>query len=494
MLPIDAPPQLPSAPVEISVTAERIDVGNGVHMGMLGLNYQRLFTPNWSAGLSAYGAATGDRGGFFAWGANGAYRQSWGPWQAETGLFVGGGGGSPGWVGGGLMLRPHLEVSRGLGPWRLGVGASRVKFPNGQVDSSQPYVSLRWTGDRYLGPGSGLTAAQPDAAWKNRAFESELVGVLGAYSPDKPPSRSGLGQQGSLRYGGLAYRRSLDAGAWLGGTPYVGLTTLGAMGGGYDGYAELAGTLGLQWRLAAVPSLAFRAEAGLGAGGAGATVDTGGGALAKVSGALVWQPTPQFSVATMLGRVQSRGPFSAREARVELAWRFWDVLPTGGPVLASPGPQPQAAEWAPWQVSLGAVRYTDMLRDSGLSLPMSMVALKLERQFGPNWRLVTLANTAATGQAGGYAAGHIGAGWMSGPLAGSPLQLGAEASIGAAGGGSVTVSGGLIAQAQLQARYALSPDWALQFEVGRLRSVRGNLSSPLVGLNLVSSFSRLEGR
>lgn len=58
------------------------------------------------------------------------------------------------------------------------------------------------------------------------------------------------------------------------------------------------------------------------------------------------------------------------------------------------------------------------------------------------------------------------------------------------GGGSVTVNGGLIAQA----RYALSPDRAIQVGLGRLRSVRGDLSSPLVGVNLVSSFSLLEGR
>jgi hypothetical protein len=122
------------------------------------------------------------------------------------------------------------------------------------------------------------------------------------------------------------------------------------------------------------------------------------------------------------------------------------------------------------------------------------VALKLERQFGPHWRLLTQANTAATGHAGGYAAGHIGLGWMTEALAGTPLHLGVESTVGAAGGGSVTVSGGLIAQTQLQARYAISPSWAVQVEVGRLRAVRGDLSSPFVGVNLVSSFSMLEGR
>jgi hypothetical protein len=494
MLPIDAPPQLPSAPVEISVTAEQVHVGGGVHMGMLGLDYRRLFTPQWSAGLSAYGAATGDRGGFFAWGAHGTYRQTWGPWQAETGLFAGGGGGSPAWVGGGLMLRPHVELSRAVGAWRLGVGASRVKFPNGQVDSSQPYVSLRWSADRYLGPGGGAPSLAWDAAGSARAADSELAGVLGVYRPTRPPGRGETGKQGSLQYGGLAYRRSLDTGPVLGATPYVGLTTLGAVGGGYDGYAELTGAMGLQWRAAMWPSLALRIEAALGAGGAGATVDTGGGGLAKASGALVWQATPNVSMSAVLGHVRSLGRFDANEARLELAWRFRDILPAGaGGGRRTEGPAPAELAWTPWSVCAGWSRYASTLRDDGSSSPMGMIALRLERRFGPHWRLVTQASTAATGQAGGYAAGQIGAGWMSQRLAGSPLQWGLEASVGAAGGGSVRVDGGRIGQAQLQARYALSPDWAVQIDVGRLRSLRGDLSTPLLGVSLVSLFSMLEG-
>jgi hypothetical protein len=123
-----------------------------------------------------------------------------------------------------------------------------------------------------------------------------------------------------------------------------------------------------------------------------------------------------------------------------------------------------------------------------------MIALRLERQFTPNWRLVTIASTGATGRAGGYAAGQIGAAWMSSPLANSNVQWGIEASIGAAGGGSVTVNGGLIGQAQIQARYTLSPDWALQVDAGQLQGLRGNLSSPLIGISLVSLFSMPEAR
>ena len=496
MLPIDAPPLPPPVPVEITLTTERVDVGDGVSMGMVGLNYQRQFTPNLAAGLAVYGATTGDRGGFFAWGANGAYRRAFGPWQAETGLFVGGGGGSPGWVGGGLMLRPHVEISRAVGPLRLGLGVSRVKFPNGQVSSTQPYATLRWSTSTFLGPGGESATLSNGASLLGQTADSEFAGVVGVYKPSKSPRRDASGGTGALQYGGLAFRRSLGGERWLGGKPYATITTLGAIGGGYDGYAELTGGFGLQWRTAAVPQFALRAEAAVGSSGAGSTVDTGGGLIGKVGGALVWQPMPNLSVSALLGRVQSRGRFSANEARLELAWRLWDVVPGGSfDTSASDGaPVPIGLKWSPWGVSTGWVQYPNMLRDDGTTPALGVVALKLERQFGPNWRLVTQAATAATGNAGGYATGHVGVGWMSTPWVGSNWRLGAEATVGAAGGGSVAVNGGLFAQAQLQARYALARDWALQFDVGQLRGARGGLSSPLVGLSLVSSFSRLEGR
>lgn len=498
MLPIATPPLLPSSPVEISVTAEQVHVGNDVQMGMLGLNYQRLFSPQWSAGLSAYGAVTGDRGGFFAWGANGAYRQTWGSWQTETGLFIGGGGGSPGWVGGGLMIRPHIELTRSLGAWRVGVGASHVTFPNGKVESTQPYLSLRWSGPRYLGPGAGAPSIAWDPTSQNAfAAESELVGIVGTYRLTQAPGRGGVGKQGQLQYGGLAYRRSLDTAAVLGGVPYVGMTTLGAVSGGYDGYAELTGSMGLHWRLATLPSLGLRIEGGIGAGGAGSTVDTGGGGLAKASGSVTWQATPNVMVSTVVGHMRSLGRFAANEARLELGWRFRDIFPSGNrgssPTRTHDATGTEIA-WAPWNIGAGWARYASALRDDGSTPSLGMIALRLERQFTPNWRLVTVASTGTTGQAGGYAAGQIGAAWMSNALANSAVQLGLEASVGAAGGGSVTVNGGLIGQAQVQARYALSPDWALQIDAGRLRGLRGNLSSPLLGISLVSLFSMPEAR
>ena len=193
--------------MEVSLTTESVAVNDGMHMGMVGLNYQRLFTPHWLGGMSVYGATQGNREWlFFAWGLNGAYRLHHGPWQAEAGLFVGGGGGSPPWVGSGLMLRPHLEIAHAWGPLSAGLGVSWVSFPDGLVRSSQPYASLRWTTDAFIGSGSlaGLPTAVPDTT-DAQTLDTEFVAVLGGYSMRQSPRRNRSGGTPMLQFGGLSF-------------------------------------------------------------------------------------------------------------------------------------------------------------------------------------------------------------------------------------------------------------------------------------------------
>ena len=115
-MPVDTAPPLPptfvqASAVELRLSTEQVRVSDQATMGLAGLHYLRPVGNKGYGGVSVFGATQGDRGGFFGWGLSGGYRLREGPWQAEAGLFVGGGGGSPAWVGGGLMLRPHLAAS-----------------------------------------------------------------------------------------------------------------------------------------------------------------------------------------------------------------------------------------------------------------------------------------------------------------------------------------------------------------------------------------------
>ena len=514
----DVPPQPPLAyavPVAVLLSTERVTVAPSTRMGMTGLHYLRPVTPQLYGGVSVFAATQGDRGGFFGWGLSGGYRLREGPWQAEAGLFVGGAGGSPGWVGGGLMLRPHASVSGQWGRLTAGLGVSQVWFPNGQVRSTQPYATLGWTDDVLFGPAGGgesfraadgaanrattgatrgaATAALWSSDWAaTHALPTETAAAVGRYSLTTSARRDGSGSAPPLQYGGLVLRRALPLQLGV-AQPYWMLGVAGGLTAAYAGYAELLGGVGLQAGLPWGLPLSGRVEAALGSGGAGTALDTGGGLLRKLSAGLTWQVLPQLGLTASVGRVSSSGPFKAQEARLELAWRGWDIVPGEASGLL---PAPGTVAWAPWSFSAGEAWYARMRRDdrSGGEQPsLGLAALKLERELGPHWRVLGQAGIATHGGAGGYATGQLGLGWLTARRADTGWRLGAEASVGAAGGGAVQVGGGLIGQAQLQARYSLTPQWSVQADAGWLRSRHGALSSPLLGLSAVVSFSRLQG-
>ncbi len=497
--PVPPPPAPPAATLQMALpvavsqldvafTAEKVTVADGPQMGMVGLHALRPVAGNWWLGPSVFGAVSGDRGGFFGWGLSAAYRWRHGDWSAEAGLFAGGGGGSPGWVGGGLMLRPSLAVARDFGPLRLGLGVAQLRFPSGTVNARQPFATLGWTGDALFGPPGG-GPPEATAAWGDRAWPTETAATFGQYRLRHGSARrDGTGSGPPLRVAGFVVRRDVP-GRVAGWQPYGLLGAAGSLSAEYAGYAELLGGLGLRYTPASASAWTLQAEAAVGSGGAGTALDTAGGALQKISLGLSWQASRQLAVAAQAGIVDSRGRFKAHEARFELAWRGWDVVP--GAPRGLPGPD-AALAWQTWAAGASWAHYTQMPRDAGGAAGLGLVVLKLEREIGPQWRLVGAAGIAASGAAGGYAAGHLGLGWLAGTPQGGGWRFGAEATLGAAGGGAVRVGDGLFGQVQGVARYAFTPAWSLQADAGWMRTRQGGMSTPFVGLGSVVTFSRLQ--
>ena len=107
-------------------------------MGLVGTSYLVDGSASgFSVGPAVYGSVSGRRGGFYTLGGELTWRRPvFGPIGVELGVYAGGGGGGAP-QGGGLMLRPHAGVWWDVGPGSLGISLSRVRFPNGQIDSTQ---------------------------------------------------------------------------------------------------------------------------------------------------------------------------------------------------------------------------------------------------------------------------------------------------------------------------------------------------------------------
>jgi hypothetical protein len=477
---------LRSKPALLRMSYEVLDLTPTETMGLAGVHYLVNVHPDWYIGASGFGALAGERGGFFTGGFTvGTGKRFASKWLLDAGLFVGGGGGGSAPQGGGLMVRPHLGISRDVGSVTLGAGVSYVSFPNGDIDSTQLSLSLGIPFDVHYGRASDAgKAVHSNDLFGLKLQEAEWLATAGEYRPtDQAKTTAGAAMTSSLKRVGFEYRRHLDAHRyWL-------VETAGAMGGQSDGFAELLAGVGYR-----VPLLSphLHLSASLAAGGAGGgQVDTGGGLVAKARVGLDYDLTPAVKLGLQGGRIESAGSFSANFYSLSLGYRLGEV---GAGERGQAGQGVDDVRLAQWRLlgvqhtSLAAARKTSGDQD------LSLVGLKIEKFLTDAFYLTGQAHGAYAGDAGGYAVGLIGAGWEIPLREDGRLSFNAEVAAGAAGGGGVDVGGGAILQPQIGLTWRLNPQYAARLEAGRVKALEGKLDSNVIGLGLVYEFSRPEYR
>ncbi|MEO8297727.1 MAG: hypothetical protein ABI574_07950, partial [Burkholderiales bacterium] len=356
-----------TTPTVMTLGLERLRLPGGERMGLLGAQYLFEPTPGLRFGPAAYGAASGQRGGLFTWGGEVQGVLRFAPeWQATAGLYVGGGGGAAAPVGGGLMLRPHVDVWRRLDGWQVGLSASQVRFPSGSISSSQLGLMLAFDDSfRYTAPDQvGQSVRSTGRA--GVGFD-RVQAVLGRYQ-----WRGGA--SGSMSHVGVRLDRRLgEPMASLGGAvATAGLEAAGAAQGGADGYAEGLGTLGLEWPIGGA-AVGVRGALGLAGGGA---VPTRGGGIGKLAANAVLPLGRHWLLGAEVGRMQAlQGPLRGDYAQINLGF----VLDhAGGDAPADDAPR--RVTGGRWGLALAS--YSDAARKAGGSRAMQTIGLRFDRAIG----------------------------------------------------------------------------------------------------------------
>jgi hypothetical protein len=442
---------------------ERVRLPGGERLGLLSAGYVLELAPGWWAGPMVVGAATGKRGGLFTWGGELQRR-----WVLEDhlglalGLYAGGGGGASAPVGGGLMLRPHAELMFDFRGWQAGVSLSQVRFPSGEIRSTQWGLQLM-VDDRFA-------FAPPGHAGQRVAFEGR--GGIGADSMHPMVGRY-TGRKdaagGTVSYVGLRLEQQA--------TPTLSATleAAGAAAGGADGYMEALGGLSWQWPVLG-PSLraGLRGAVGLAGGGA---AHTGGGPIAKAGVTARWQVSGPLSLEMEAGRAKAfNGDFSARYVQLALGLPLDDARAGTG----TAAPEARTLHDMEWGFSL--LHYANAERKDGGERAMQLVGLSFNRALGEHLYLSAQAQGAVAGGAGAYSVGLVGLGARTrfGPDAG--WSTGVEALVGAAGGGGVASRGGAVMQPMLWVGRDLGRYSRLKLGAGTIKSRRGELSTPVAQL------------
>lgn len=476
---------LATTPARFRTSYETIELPGAETMGLLGGSF--LFDHNdWLAiGGSSYGALTGERGGFITLGLAAEVRkQLFEAAEINAGLFVGGGGGRGGYTlqGGGLMLRGHLatQVQTGLG--NFGLGLSYVSFPNGNIESLQPFISYEYpfrtllTSGWFTPPALQYASSHPLAT-----SEQEFSLVFRHYEiPAEVRNDSGGRQYPTLDLLGVEWQRFLDD------TKFIKIESAGAMGGQSNGYMQIL--LGAGGRLQLTRSAAVKLSASVGVAGGGG-VATGGGLLLDAALALQQNLGKRLYVEIATAYTAAPdGNFKAPSVSAKLGG--WFLTPKARQASI---PKGYLSNFIPQNFRIRTVQQSYFQAATGWrnhhpEQNVNLLGFQLDNFLNDYLYLSGQGIAAYQGQAGGYMTGLVGGGTHL-PLFASPLFLELEALVGAAGGGGLDVAGGLVWQSNAGLGYRLSDSYSILASGGYMSAPKGNFRAKVFSLALTYRFS-----
>ncbi|HMN75752.1 MAG TPA: hypothetical protein PKC97_06780 [Burkholderiaceae bacterium] len=452
--------------VDLRIGYENVKLPGDERMGLVGTSYLVELYEGLCVGPAIYGAASGDRGGLFTFGVETALCiKLVGPLALEAGVYVGGGGGAGAPVGGGLMVRPHADLFWDFGGYRAGVSISNVRFPNGEINSTQ-FGLVFGMNTKFIHLPGGRDEVPFASDIRTGVGFDRILGVGTWYRPSSNVNgRSGAPLNSTIAMAGVRVDHFF--------TPnfFGGFEANAAVSGGAAGYAEFLGTLGLQWPESSGPfTVGARLALGMGGGG---DIPTGGGLLAKAALDATLRLSRNLSLNLEAGWVDApQGDFRAPYGALGM---MWDLdHPLGQPSVQT------RQEFA-----AGIETYRLAARKNGPPQTLDNVTLKFNRFVSDSVYLTGQVHSAYAGGAGGFSVGLVGIGVQQ-PL-GEHVFAGAELLAGAAGGGGVDTGNGAVLQPMVYAGVRLSPSLSLRLGAGRVMS-DGALASNVLDLTLAFSF------
>lgn len=439
-------------------------------MGMMSVAYLLEMAPGFHLGPAVYGSIAGKRGGFFTVGSEANWTHALGRHvELQPGIFIGGGGGGPSMVGGGLMVRPHLDLVLCDEALSAGLSISHVYFPSGIISSNQIGLVLSHEGDFTFTSAEQVRRETHIEARQGVGFDRASA-VAGAYQTKQGAVSSSIG------YAGARFDRFMMPGV------FWGIETAGAASGNASGYAELLGTLGAEYALFDGPvSVGARFSAGMG-GGSSALIHVGGGQLDKLSVNASVALSKNLHAVGEVGYAKTpTGSFSASFASANLAFDLDHPFSVSTTAFVSEN------EWV-----FGTEHYLKVRHKNGEMSTLNAISLKENFYLGENIYISGQARSAYGGDSGGYAVGLIGVGYRTQKIQ-RGVHAGAELLVGAAGGGFVDTSGGAVLQPIVYLGMDIFPSVGLKLSGGQIKSMNGTLNSRVIDLGVNVAFG-LAGR
>ena len=464
----------------IQTSFEEVTLANGEPMGLLGINYLLHYNEYFYYGLGTYGAVTGDRGGFFTGGATvGLKYELYKNLYLDTGAFLGAGGGaSADGQGGGLMLKGYTGLMIDFGKYSVGANYSYITFPNGDIDSQQFGVTADMKFETTLADADiDLDLLQH---YNFSSDEDYLIGTYQVYFPEgKTRTRAGISRTDNVSLVGVEY------GVHIVPNFVAYFESAGAFEGA-NGYMEVLAGAAYAQKLSKNSEVFVKGSLGLGGGG---KVDTGGGGISKASVMLSYSPTKMINTRVGGGYIHSlNGGFDAPFAEVNIGINT-NFLSAG----AKKNEIDYAAIYAQ-KFTMRFVHQTYFYSDTLTNNPehtddVQLLGVKLDWYLTDDLYVSGQAIAAYEGQAGGYATGMFGLGYVQPIVYG--FNLIGEVDVGAGAGGALKTGGGAIIQPMAGISYDITQRLAFSAMGGKILALNGPMKSNVLDVSFVYKFNKL---
>lgn len=454
-------------------------------LGLLGTSYLYDFDSVY-LGLGVYSAVSGRRGGFFTGGIEGGYRYNLAHnLSLDAGIFAGGGGGGSAPQGGGLMLRPHIGLLYSIYGYKLGLGYSKVKFPNGDIDSEQVFLQLSMPFEAIHKKNIDSPMILDDiknfmkSSGKNMGWSDSYFAVtIQRYMiPSDVKNTSGNIVKKDMSLIGFEYGYDLSSNF------FAFVQAAGAAGGGTDGYAEVLGGVGYKKPLG--KHFGAYTRVSLGASGGG-QVDTGGGIIHKESIGIYAKLNKKFSLGIEAGHIGAiNGDFKATTLKFNFNYSLISL--NVGKNLQSLESYQSFGDYE-WNFELSNQYYMSdkNIRKNSNNSSLSLMGFKIDKYLDKRFYVSGQALGAYSGQSGGYAVGLVGLG-VRVPM-GTKMNLFAQMSAGVAGGGGVDTGNGMIYQPMIGIEYKISSSFGIQTSFGKVEAIDGNLDTMTIDVGFSYKF------
>ncbi len=463
-----------------------------INMGLTGIHYNLLLNKSLYTGLGFYGAVNGERGGFFTLGVNlGIKKQITEKLFIDSGLHFGGGGGASTPDGGGAFILPHVNLGYQFKNFSTTLGYSYINFfDKGNITSTQfrlgIQIPLSYNYANFHNREKSFSVENlKETKWNQFSKRISLKLQMDNLSPY---GDSQFTDFKSLK-GKTIRLAGFEIASYLTNNWFVYFRADGAFHGIRGGYMDLFIGGGYKFYFNKNRTNILTKFA-IGAGGGGG-LDSGGGFLIypdisieqklfddiylSINKGYLLNPNQHFTSSTLGFGLKY---YVNQQGIKQKSNTFYS-----------------SAKFKGLEISFGQEMYFDAKRDklNGVLIPtenLHQLALQLNLFITKNIYLAGHTSFANFGNAGAYAEGIVGFGYLTNTLLNNKVQIFAQVLAGAAGGGMISTGQGLIFKPSIGFNYRLNNKLSFKTSLGKVKARVGSLNSTSLnfGLNYRISF------